>query len=193
MSAALVLVAASVVVGVWGPRLGESRAIDSLIPLGDIALVARRAQRHLELEALHRPSDAALPTSDKLAQVVRENLKVEWTPPDLTDIGYIPVVAMPVPILEGSDAVAILYETEGEPSDRFLALFAIPDSGEFALFDDFGRARVMEPPQVVLEEDDAAAPQGPATLAWTDGTLLFMARADARETLESAHAALGAP
>lgn len=193
VAAALLLVTASVLVGVWGKRLAESRAVDSLIPIGDITQVARQLQHQLELEALHRPTDAALPTSEDLSKVARENLALEWTPPDMRGNGYIAVMAGSAPLLENGSAMAVLYELEGEQSDRFLALFALPDEGEFAVFDDFGRARVFESAQSILEPDDATDPTGPATLAWSDGTLLFIARAGSRDELMRAHAALGAP
>ncbi len=190
--AALLLIAASVVIGVFGPRLGDGRAADALQPIGDLAVASRDVQERMQLEALERPEAAPGPTSADLAALATESLGVDWTAPDLATLGGVPILAGPVPLAPDGRGVAILYEFEDRGPSRFVTLVALPDAGRYAIFDEFGRARVLDPAQAILESDRHEDADGPSTLVWSDGTMLFIARSDERMTLVAVREAFGA-
>ena len=190
---ALALIAACVAVGIFGPRIGDGRGDDALLPMGDLAVTARDVQQRMQLEALERPEEAPGPTSSELAMLALESLGAEWTPPDLASVGGVAVLAGPVPLSLDGHGLAILYEFEELGEARFIALLALPDSGRHAVFDEFGRARVLYPTQAILEPDSPEDADGPSTLAWSDGTMIFVARCDERLGLALARVALGAP
>ena len=90
-------------------------------------------------------------------------------------------------------SIAILYERAGETADRFLTLFVTIDCGQFASFDDFGRIEPLIVTRSITERDDETDPHSSATLVFSDGDLLFIARADDVATLDGIRDDLGAP
>lgn len=190
--ATLAMVAASVVVGVFGPRLSE-RAQGPLVPLGDLVAQARDVQARLQFETLHRPTTSANPTREVLAELCERALLGAWRPPDLAADGFVLVCAQATELEQSHAAVALLYERAGETPDRFLALFATADHTQFASFDEFGRIEPFAVGRTIVESDDATNPLSSASIAWSDGTLFLLARVDTTESLDSLRTALGAP
>ncbi len=188
----LVLVTGSILVGVFGTRLPE-RAIGVWIPLGDVADAARQIQGRMQLEATHRASDSVLPSRSDLADLVNTTIKSEWRPPDLSLKGFVPILAGPAILPGGHPSLVVLYERAGEAADRFLTLFVTIDGGQFASFDDFGRIEPLVVTRSIVEHDDETDPESSVTLVFTDGDLLFLARADDVNTIERVRSELGAP
>ncbi len=179
-------------VGVFGPRLSE-RPRDDWIPLGDVADTTRQIQAQMEVEAMYRPTDAATPTRTELAELVKSTLDTEWRAPDLSASGFVAVLAGPAVLPGGAPGIAILYERPGESMDRFLALFVTVDGGLFASFNDFGRMEPLSLNRSIIEADEVTDPNSPATLVFSDGDLLFIARAGTTLTLREVLDELGAP
>lgn len=190
--ATLAMVAASVFVGVFGPRLTE-RSQSALVPLGDVAQQAREIQARMQFEALHRPSGSQNPSRDMIAALCEHARLGGWRPPDLAADGYLLVAAQPVSLVEDEPTVALLYELTDEGADRFLTLLVSADHAQFASFDEFGRIEPFAVGRAIIEPDDVTDPLSSATLVWSDGTLLMLARAASEASLESLRAALGAP
>ncbi len=190
LAVAMIAVAASVTLGVFGPRLVDVRSHDALRPLGDLALSVREVEERMSLEARDRPAEAPGPTDAELASLVRESLGVDWTPPPLTDDGCVPILAGPVPLSKDGRGVVILFECAGGDGGRHLVIAALPDDGTNGVFDEFGRARAFDASESILEPDVSTDPDGPSTLAWTDGALLIIGRAPDRERLERLRAHL---
>ncbi len=191
---ALVVVGASVLIGVFGPRLQE-RNPSQLTPLADVADAARQIQFAMQFDAIHRPAGAHVPTRAQIADLIESSLKSAWRPPDLAPLGFVAILAGPA-TLPGSDAsIAILYEREGDTieSSRFLALFVTLDHGRYASFDEFGRIEPLRTNRSIIERDDPTDPDSSATMVFSDGDLLFTARADDQSALESLVDELGAP
>ena len=186
------MVAASVVVGIFGPRLSE-RAQSALVPLGDLAQQARQIEARLQFEALHRPSGSANPTREMLAELCENARLGSWRPPDLSLDGYLLIAAQPTSLSADEPTLALLYENTSESADRFLALFATADHAQFASFDEFGRIEPFAVGRTIVEPDDATNPRSSATLVWSDGTLVVLARAESGDSLKSLRTALGAP
>ena len=188
----MVIVIGSVLVGVFGTRLQE-RDFGSLLPLGDVADTARQIQLRMQIEALHRPTESPTPTRSDLADLVSSTIKSEWRPPDLSAKGFVPILAGQAILLGDQAGIAILYERAGESADRFLALFVTSDHGQFASFDDFGRMEPFATNRSIIERDEETDANSSATLVFTDGDLLFIARADDVATLDEIRGELGAP
>lgn len=108
---ALVAVAASVALGLWGPRIGD-RVASSLVPLREVADAVDAIASRMSVESARRPSDAELPTAGDAARVCADALSTPWQPPDMRSAGFRIVMAGPVPIPGTSTAVALLYEAE---------------------------------------------------------------------------------
>ena len=111
LTLALVAVAASVALGLYGPRVGD-RAMSLLVPLREVADAVDSIARRMSLESARRPADAELPTMQDAARVCKDALSTPWQPPDLRDEGFRIVMAGPVPIPGSSAAVALLYESD---------------------------------------------------------------------------------
>lgn len=189
---ALALVAGAVAIGVFGRRL-EERATQTMIPLGDIADAARQIQARMQFEAIHRQIDAAPPTRAELATIIDASLKSEWRPPDLGPSGFVPILAGPVEMPGEIVGVVILFERLGDLNDRFLTIFVLNDNGQFATFDEYGKIEPLMTARSIMELDDQTNPNSGATLAFSDGALLFIVRADDMTTLDDIRGALGAP
>ena len=189
---AMTLVIGSVLIGVYGTRLQE-REFGSLLPLGDVADTARQIQFRMQIEALHRPTESPTPTRSDLADLVSSTIKSEWRPPDLSAKGFVPILAGQAILLGDQPGIAILYERAGESADRFLALFVTGDRGQFASFDKFGRIEPLTTNRAIIERDEETDPNSSATLVFSDGDLLFLARADDVATLDEIRSDLGAP
>ncbi len=189
---ALALVAGAVAIGVFGRRL-EERATQTMIPLGDIADAARQIQARMQFEAIHRQIDAAPPTRAELATIIDASLKSEWRPPDLAASGFVPILAGPVEMPGEIVGVVILFERLGDLNDRFLTIFVLNDNGQFATFDEYGKIEPLITARSIMELDDQTNPNSGATLAFSDGALLFIVRADDMTTLDDIRGALGAP
>lgn len=108
---ALVAVAASVALGLYGPRVGD-RALSPLVPLREVADAVDSIAQRMSIESAHRPSDAELPTMQDAARVCKDALATPWQPPDLRTSGFRVVMAGPVPIPGTASGVALLYEAE---------------------------------------------------------------------------------
>ena len=108
---ALVAVAASVALGLYGPRVGD-RAMSPLVPLREVADAVDSIAQRMSLESARRPSDAELPTVQDAARVCKDALATPWQPPDLRASGFRVVMAGPVPIPGTASAVALLYESD---------------------------------------------------------------------------------
>ncbi len=186
------MVAASVLVGVFGPRLSE-RAQSGLIPLGDLVQQARDIQSRMQFESLHRPSASPLPSRELVAALCEHALLGAWRPPDLSLSDYLLVAAQPASLVADESTVALLYERNDEGADQFLTLFVTADHAQFASFDEFGRIEPLAVGRTIIEPDDATDLLSSATLVWSDGTLLMLARGDSEASLESLRTALGAP
>ena len=107
--------------------------------------------------------------------------------------GFVPILAGQAILIGDQAGIAILYERAGESADRFLALFVTSDRGQFASFDDYGRMEPFATNRSITERDDETDPNSSATLVFTDGDLLFLARADDVATLNEIRSDLGAP
>lgn len=189
---ALAIVAGAVAIGVFGRRL-EERAAQTMIPLGDIADAARQIQARMQFEAIHRQIDAAPPTRAELATIIDASLKSEWRPPNLATSEFVPILAGPVEMPGESVGVVILFERLGDLNDRFLTIFVMNDNGQFATFDEYGKIEPLIAVRSIMELDDQTNPNSGATLAFSDGALLFIVRADDMTTLDEIRGALGAP
>lgn len=108
---ALVAVAASVALGLYGPRVGD-RSSSPLIPLREVADTVDSIAQRMGFESAHRPADAELPTMEDAARVCKDALATPWQPPDLRERGFRVVMAGPVPIPGSAAGVALLYESE---------------------------------------------------------------------------------
>ncbi len=192
LTIALAIVAGSVLIGVFGMRLQE-RDYGSLLPLADMADSARQIQLRMQLEAIHRPTESPTPTRGELADLVSSTIKSEWRPPDLSAKGFVPILAGKAILFGDQVGITILYERAGESADRFLALFVTSDHGQFASFDEFGRIEPFSTNRSIIERDDETDPDSSATLVFSDGDLLFLARADDVATLDEIRGDLGAP
>ncbi len=190
--AAFGLVTASVVVGVFGPRLTE-RAQSDLIPLGDVVSVAREMAARLQFDALHRPLASANPTHEQVAALCNGAHLGSWRPRDLSSFGFALIEAQQVSLIDGTEAVAIVYEGTGERTDRFLTVFAAEDHGQFASFDEFGRIEPFAVGRSIVETDELTLARSNATLVWSDGALLTLTLHDDASDLEALRDALGAP
>lgn len=186
------MVAASVVIGVFGPRLSE-RSQSALVPLGDVAQQARDIQTRMQFDAVHRPIGSPNPSREMLAALCAHALLGAWRPPDLSAEGYLLVAAQPTSLIADEPSVALLYELTDEGADQFLTLLATADHAQFASFDEYGRIEPLAVGRAIVEPDDVTDPLSSATLVWSDGTLLILARAASEASLESLRAALGAP
>lgn len=107
----LVAVAASVALGLYGPRVGD-RAANLLVPLREVADAVDSIAQRMSDESARRPADAELPTLQDAARVCKDALDAPWQPPDLRDKGFRIVMAGPVPIPGSSAGVALLYESD---------------------------------------------------------------------------------
>ena len=108
---ALAAVAASVAIGLYGPRVGD-RTVNALVPLRDVADAVDSIAQRMSLDSSRRPPDAELPTMQDAARVCKDALSTPWQPPDLRDGGFRVVMAGPVPIPGSSAGVALLYESD---------------------------------------------------------------------------------
>ena len=108
---ALVAVAASVALGLYGPRVGD-RTANLLVPLREVADAVDSIAQRMSFESAHRPADAQLPTQQDAARVCKDALSTPWQPPDLRDEGFRIVMAGPVPIPGSPAGVALLYESD---------------------------------------------------------------------------------
>lgn len=108
---ALVAVAASVALGLYGPRVGD-RALSPLVPLREVADAVDSIAQRMSIESSNRPSDAQLPTMQDAARVCKDALATPWQPPDLRASGFRIVMAGPVPIPGTASGVALLYEPD---------------------------------------------------------------------------------
>lgn len=139
---ALVAVAASVALGLYGPRVGD-RAMSPLVPLREVADAVDSIAQRMGIESAHRPSDAELPTLQDAARVCKDALETPWKPPDLRTSGFRIVMAGPVPIPGAASGVALLYEADSsvapEPAARS------PDDAD-AYADERSGQRPLQPP-----------------------------------------------
>ncbi len=127
---ALVAVAASVALGLYGPRVGD-RTANALMPLREVADAVDAIAQRMSLESAGRPSGAELPTAQDAARVCKDALSTPWQPPDLRDEGFRIVMAGPVPVPGSSAGVALLYESEARaPSDPATAPADAPADDE---------------------------------------------------------------
>jgi hypothetical protein len=208
---ALVAVAASVALGLYGPRVGD-RALSPLVPLREVADSTDAIAQRMSRESASRPAGAELPTMQDAARVCKDALATPWQPPDLRSAGYRIVMAGPVPIPGSASAVALLYESEGaqappeqrapprmaiapgpspEPAQRRdVVLVVARDNGAFAIYDEYGRAQPLGAARSVLEESEWGTW---AVLVWADGELLFVAWAPDAALLDRLRSDLGAP
>jgi hypothetical protein len=208
---ALVAVAASVALGLYGPRVGD-RALSPLIPLREVADATDAIAQRMSRESAGRPSGAELPTMQDAARVCKDALATPWQPPDLRSVGYRIVMAGPVPIPGSASAVALLYEPEGAPATpeqrtpprmtiapgpspqpmqrRDVVLVVARDHGTFAIYDEYGRAQPLGTARSVLEESEWGTW---AVMVWSDGELLFVAWASDVALLDRLRSELGAP
>lgn len=218
LALALAAVAASVLLGIYGPRIGD-RVASPMMPLREVADAVDAIASRMSLEAARRPASAQLPDMADAARVCSDALGVAWDPPDLRDAGYRIVLAGPVPIPGSDAAVALLFEPDGrdesaapsgadagagqprritiapgpsaDPSQRRDLVLAIArDSGVYAMFDDFGRAQPIGIGRGVLEESEDGMW---AVMIWSDGELLLTAWAPDAATLLRLREGLGAP
>lgn len=220
---ALVAVAASVALGLYGPRVGD-RTQNPLMPLREVADAVDSIAQRMSIESARRPSDAELPTIQDAARVCKDTLSSPWQPPDLRDAGFRIVMAGPVPVPGSTAAVALLYESDSAtPSE------ASPDGGNSDAQGDSGQAPRMsiapgpspQPAQrrdvvmvvardhgvfAIYDEFGRAQPLGIArsvleesedgawaVMVWSDGELLFVAWASEAARLERLRSELGAP
>jgi hypothetical protein len=108
---ALTAVAASVALGLYGPRVGD-RTSSPLVPLREVADAVDSIAQRMSVEASRRPADAQLPTMQDAARVCKDALSAPLQPPDLRDLGLRIVMAGPVPIPGSTAGVALLYESD---------------------------------------------------------------------------------
>jgi len=217
---ALVAVAASIALGLYGPRVGD-RALSPLVPLRDVADATDAIAQRMSRESANRPSGAELPTMQDAARVCKDALSTPWQPPDLRAAGFRIVMAGPVPIPGSASAVALLYEADAVPATdpapiapasatnsdpprmtiapgpsaqpaprRDVVLVAARDHGAFAIYDEYGRAQPLGTARSVLEESEWGTW---AVMVWSDGELLFVAWAPDIALLDRLRGDLGAP
>lgn len=190
LALALAIVAGSVWMGIVGPRLRE-REIGPWIPLADVAGAARQIQMGMQLEATHRPSDAVPPSRAELKELVQSTLQSDWRPPDLSSAGFVPVSATSALLPGCETGIAILYESSGDVSDRFVVIFAAVDQGHFASFDEFGRMEPFTHTTSIIEPDDPSDHNSGATLVYIDAELLVIVRGGSLGRVESVRTLVG--
>jgi hypothetical protein len=167
---ALVAVAASVALGLYGPRVGD-RALSPLVPLREVADATDAIAQRMSRESANRPSGAELPTMQDAARVCKDALATPWQPPDLRSAGFRIVMAGPVPIPGSASAVALLYEADAAQATHSTpgtsASATAPDA---ALRDgDSGEGAASAPNQPVTDSPAARAQRVPPRLTIAPG------------------------
>jgi len=192
LTAAILLVATAVLVGIYGRRLDE-RSSGNLVPMGEVLDSLRQMQVAMQLDAIHRPPDAAGPSATEVAELVRSTTGSQWRPPDLAPEGYVPVIGGPIDLPGCVGGGGLLYERDGEQAGGFLLLYFTPDHGRFVTFDAYGRVEPLVASRTFAEVDDASDPASAATLAFSNGEMVIVYRAESADVLERLRATLGAP
>ncbi len=192
LSAAILLVSLAVLVGIFGRRLDE-RPTGNLVPMGEVLDALRQMQTAMQLDAIHRPPDAAGPTSADVAELIRSTTGSSWRPPDLAPEGFVPVIGGPIDLPGCAGGGGLLYERDGDQSGSYLLLYFTPDHGRFVTFDAYGRVEPMRSSQTFAEVDDASDPSSAATLAFSNGEMVIIYRAATADVLEQLRTTLGAP
>ena len=82
-----------------------------------------------------------------------QSIGIDWAPPILGEDGCVPILAGAAPLSKDGRGVVILFECAGSERGRHLVIAALPDDGLNGVFDEFGRARVFDSSESILEPD----------------------------------------
>lgn len=197
MALCLVIVAGSVLFGVFGPGIAQRSMLSGGISIGDLVgsavtlrdqLVWQAREQHARMPEEERTRQSRAGAATALARVVGPDATI----PDLTSAGF-ELSAWSVVSLRGErdDTLALAYIDEARES--FVALFLTADDGHFVVYDRFGRAVPLLPDRLFAEDVPGPKHNDGVAMIWSTGPVLAIAVIDSTELADSLRAVLGAP
>lgn len=209
MALCLVIVAGSVLFGVFGPGIAQRSTLGGAVSIGDLVATAVMQRDQLLWHALESDQQigAAPPdlrvTPAPGTSTNEENRRAagaalaraighEVTIPDLSSAGYELAVWTSASLGGGrDDAIALGYLNEA--TESFVALYLLADDGRFVVFDGFGRAVPLLPDRLFAEETPLANGRAAEVMVWSTGPVLLIAVVDSHEEAHALRPLIGAP
>lgn len=206
----LVIVAGSVLFGIFGPSVAQRSMLGGGTSIGDLLgnAVALRDQllwQGLDLGTRNSGRNGAPAVVDggtpedtsrtlragaatAIARIVGDGTPI----PDLSKAGF-EFVSWSVASLRGGrdDTVALGFLDRTRES--FVALLLTVDDGRFVVFDGFGRAIPLLPDRLYAEDLPRPSRADGVAMVWTTGPVLAIAIIDSTEEAAALRSALGAP
>jgi len=209
MALCLVIVAGSVLFGVFGPGIAQRSTLGGAVSIGDLVSTAVLQRDQLlwyaiepheivdaePAEGVRRPAHTAATNEENrkaagaaLAQAIGHELTI----PDLSSAGYKLAVWTSVSLGGGhDDAIALGYLNDA--TDSFMALYLLADEGRFVVFDGFGRAVPLLPDRLFSEETPLSNGRAAAVMVWSTGPVLCIAVVDSEDEAHALRPLIGAP
>lgn len=188
VAASLSLVAFSVLFGVYGPRVVDRGTPAIGTPLWEAVDAAAEYLDQFILNAPYRPGEpvAIGEANAALARLLQQ----AGTCPDLGRHDFVPTQPQSIHVPGAPQSAVVVYSRAGRGGTEYLGLVIAPYHEQFTLFSEFGRPQFLRPGGAVGVDAAPSDRVDSATLAWTNGSLLFVAVGSRRTTLEDVGADL---
>ncbi len=181
IAASLALVAFAVVFGVYGPRVVDRGSPQVGTPLWE---AVDAAVEHLDQYILHAPfRQGEVVAMGEVNAELTTILRMPLACPDLTEHDFVPCRPQALRIPGASDAAVVVFSRGGKNDVEYLSLVIAPYREQYTLFSDFGRPQFLVPGGAIGVDAAPSDRVASSTLAWTNGSLLFVAAGSRRTTL----------
>lgn len=177
----LALVGFSVLFGVYGPRVVDRGAPSIGTPLWE---AADSAVEYLDWFALRVDSQMVerIAVGEANSQLWNE-LRVPSVCPDLSAHDFHPSRPQSFSLPGASAAAVVVYTRDAQPGREYLALVVAPFTEQYTLFSDFGQPRFLAPGGAIVVEAAPSERVCSSALAWTNGSVVFLAVGSRKTTL----------
>lgn len=181
VAVSLALVGFSVLFGVYGPRVVDRGAPSIGTPLWE---AADAAVEYLDWFAMgfHSQGAEQVPVGEVNA-TLWDLLRVASVCPDLSSHEFHPLRPQPFNLPGASSAAVVIYVRDSSPGREYLALIVAPFSEQYTLFSEFGQPRFLAPGGAIGVEAAPAERVSSAALAWTNGSVVYVAVGSRKTTL----------
>jgi hypothetical protein len=181
IATSLALVAFSVVFGVYGPRVVDRGSPSVGTPLWE---AVDAAAEYLDQYIFHAPfrEDERVAMGEataELAQILHQPVVC----PDLSDHDFLPFKPRRIRVPGAPHAAVVVFARSASGGTEYLSLVIAPYNEQYTLFSEFGRPHFLVPGGAIGVDAAPSDRIASSSLAWTNGTLLFVAIGSKRTTL----------
>jgi hypothetical protein len=182
VAASLSLVAFAVLFGVYGPRVVDRGSPSVGTPLWE---AADSAVDHLERHVLHAPfrDDQSVQMGEANAALAKI-LGPGFVCPDLGSHLFAPNLPTSIGLPGAAAAAAVVYSRKVPQGIEYLNLVITPYREQYIVMSDFGKPQFLLPGPAIGVEAAPSDRVESRTLAWSNGTAVYVAVGSRKTTLD---------